>query len=245
MELDNLLSQLSLKGFSAALTKQQENPVYNEMPFEERLIQLLQAELSERLNRKIKRNLAAAKLKEKMARVEDIDYGIQRGLNKSIMTSLIGGDYLRRKQNIIITGPTGTGKSYIAQALANRAILDGYTARYYRVPRLMEELKLARLEGDYIKMLSRLARFNLLILDDFGISAFEADEANDLLEVIEDRVGVNSTIVTSQLPIDNWYDCLKNATVADAILDRLVHSSHKIKLSGESVRKLKSEENIV
>nr|WP_281285467.1 ATP-binding protein [Deferribacter autotrophicus] len=97
----------------------------------------------------------------------------------------------------------------------------------------------------YIKMLSRLARFNLLILDDFGISAFEADEANDLLEVIEDRVGVNSTIVTSQLPIDNWYDCLKNATVADAILDRLVHSSHKIKLSGESVRKLKSEENIV
>ena len=243
MELSNLLSQLNLKGFNAALTKQQENPVYNELSFEERLLQLLQAELSERMNRKIKRNLVAAKLKENMARVEDIDYSIPRGLDKSVMVSLIGGEYLRRKQNIIITGPTGTGKSYIAQALANRAILDGYTARYYRVSRLMEDLKLARLEGDYVKMLSRLAKFNLLILDDFGINPLEADEANDLLEVIEDRVGVNSTIITSQLPIDSWYDCLNNATVADAILDRLVYSSHKINLSGESIRKLKSEEN--
>jgi len=240
MLLDNLLNELGLKGFSLALRRQMEDAKYLEVSFEERLVQLLQSEQIERMNRKIKRNMSMAKIKEKNARVEDIDYRIKRGLDKSLMLSLISGDYLKRKQNILITGPTGTGKSYIAQSLANRAIYDGYTARYYRLPRLMEELKLWRVEGTYMKHLARISRFNLLILDDFGINPLRADEANDLLEIIEDRVGISSTIVTSQLPIESWYDYLNNDTVADAILDRLIHSSYKLKLEGESVRKLKA-----
>ena len=241
MLLENLLNELGFKGFSAALRRQLDDPKYLDVSFEERLVQLLQAEHIERMNRKIKRNIGVAKLKEKNARVEDIDYSIKRSLDKSLMLSLIAGDYLKRKQNILITGHTGTGKSYIAQALAYRAICDGYTAKYYRVPRLMEELKLARLDGTYMKNLARISRFNLLILDDFGIKPLSSDDANDLLEIIEDRVGVSATIVTSQLPIESWYDYLNNDTVADAILDRLVHSSYKIEMDGDSVRKLQAK----
>lgn len=241
MPLEDLLNTLGLTGFHTALHRQLDDPGYRDVPFEDRLHQLLQAELTDRMNRKIKRNMAHAKFKDRTARVEDIDYRIPRGLEKSLIISLIGGEYLSRKQNVILTGPTGTGKSYIAQALAYRAICDGYTARYYRLPRLMEDMKLARLDGSYMKLLNRIARFQLLILDDFGINPLSADDANDLLEVIEDRVGVSCTIVTSQLPIDRWYDYLNNDTVADAILDRLVHSSHKIKMKGESVRKLQAE----
>jgi DNA replication protein DnaC len=225
----------------AALDRQLENPHYGELPFEERLSQLLLAEASERASRKISRNMKAAKFKDCSARAEDIDYRMPRGLDKSVMLSLIGGDYLARKQNILVTGPTGTGKSFISQALGNRAVCDGYTSRYYRIPRLMEELKLARLDGTYVKTLEKLARFNLLVLDDLGINPLSADDANDLLEVIEDKIGSGSLIVTSQLPLERWYDYLNNDTVADAILDRLLHGSHKIKLKGESIRKSLSE----
>jgi DNA replication protein DnaC len=239
--LNNLLANLNLKGMQTALDRQLENPHYGELPFEERLSQLLLAEASERASRKISRNLKAAKFKDRSARAEDIDYRMPRGLDKSVMLSLIGGDYLARKQNILITGPTGTGKSFISQALGNRAVCDGYTSRYYRIPRLMEELKLARLDGTYVKTLEKLARFNLLVLDDLGINPLSADDANDLLEVIEDKIGSGSLIVTSQLPQERWYDYLNNDTVADAILDRLLHGSHKIKLKGESIRKSLSE----
>lgn len=239
--LNNLLADLNLKGMQTALDRQIENPHYGELPFEERLSQLLLAEASERASRKISRNLKAAKFKDRSARAEDIDYRMPRGLDKSVMLSLIGGDYLKRKQNILITGPTGTGKSFISQALANRSVCDGYTCRYYRIPRLMEELKLARLDGTYVKTLEKLARFNLLVLDDLGINPLSADDANDLLEVIEDKIGSGSIIITSQLPLERWYDYLNNDTVADAILDRLLHGSHKIKLKGESIRKSQSE----
>lgn len=241
MTVNDLMRNLGFVGMETALRRQQESPQYLEMPFEDRLYQLLQAEETERINRKIKCNITRAKLKDRYARIEDIDYGIPKRLDKSLMLSLVSGDYVRRKQNIIITGATGTGKSYIAQALAYRAICDGFTARYYRMPRLMEDLKLSRLNGTYINTLNQIARFHLLILDDFGISPLGSDDANDLLEVIEDRVRVSSTIITSQLPLDNWYDYLNNETVADAILDRLIHNSYKIDLKGESVRKIKAE----
>ncbi|XOB66212.1 IS21-like element helper ATPase IstB [Deferribacteres bacterium DY0037] len=240
-KLENLIAELKLAGLEAALSRQMENPQYRDLPFEDRLLQLLQAESAERLSRKIKRNMAQAKFKDLNARVEDIDYTIPRGLDKSAMLSLISGGYLHKKQNILITGPTGTGKSFIAQALANMAVRDGLTARYYRLPRLMDEMKLARLDGTYVKGLNKIARYNLLILDDFGINPLTADDANDLLEVIEDRAGISSVIVTSQLPVDRWYDYLNNDTVADAILDRLLHSSHKIKLKGESIRKIQAD----
>jgi len=241
MTVNDLMKEMGFSGMESALSRQQENPEYQDMPFDDRLYQLLQAEQTGRMSRKIKRSITRAKLKDRYARVEDIDYSISRGLDKSVILFLVTGEYLNRKQNILTTGPTGTGKSFLAQALAQRAICDGFTARYYRMPRLMEDLKLARLDGTYMKTLSQIARFNLLILDDFGINPLSADDANDLLEVVEDRVGVSSTIITSQLPISRWYDYLNNDTVADAILDRLLHSSHKINLKGESVRKLQAE----
>jgi DNA replication protein DnaC len=240
-KLEDLIAELKLAGLEAALSRQMENPQYRDLPFEDRLLQLLQAESAERLSRKIKRNMAQARFKDLNARAEDIDYSIPRGLDKSAMLSLISGEYLHKKQNILITGPTGTGKSFIAQALANMAVRDGHTARYYRLPRLMDEMKLARLDGTYVKGLNKIAKYNLLILDDFGINPLTADDANDLLEVIEDRANISSVIVTSQLPVDRWYDYLNNDTVADAILDRLLHSSHKIKLKGESIRKIQAD----
>jgi DNA replication protein DnaC len=152
-------------------------------------------------------------------------------------------NFIRNHQNIIITGKTGTGKSYVAQALANRAILDGFKAYYIRVPTLLEDIKISRADGTYTSLLRKYSRFQLLVLDDFGITQMSADDATNLFEIIEDRTEINSTIITSQLPVSQWYDYLNNDTVADAILDRIVHSSHRIELEGESMRKLRSNIN--
>ena len=172
--------------------------------------------------------------------IEDIDYKTPRGMDKSVILHLANGDWITRAQNIIITGPTGAGKTYLACALAHRACRMGSTAFYTRIPRLFQELAIARGDGSYPTIMKKLTKTKVLILDDFGLAPMTAPERRDLLEVIEDRHGLSSTIVATQLPIEAWHEHIRDPTIADAILDRLIHSAHKINLKGESMRKLRS-----
>ena len=228
-------------GFKTALLRQNEDPNYTRLSFEERLYQLLEAEHAERSDRRIRRLLSQAKLRDNQAKLEELEYSAERGLDRSVILSLASCSYIAKKQNILITGATGVGKSFLAQALARRAIFEGYGARYYRVTRLLEEIKLARLEGTYTKTLARISKFNLLILDDFGVSPLKPDEVNDLFEIIEDRTLSGSTIITAQLPVKEWHAYLQNETIADAMMDRLIYSAHRIEMKGESMRKMLSE----
>ena len=232
------LDTLGLIGFKRALVRQSEDPNYAKVSFEERLYQLLEAEASERANRKIKRLLAQAKLKDRQASLDALEYSPKRGLDRSTILSLASGEYVIKGQNILITGATGTGKSFLAQALAKQAIFEGYSARYYRVTRLLEEIKLARLDGSYTKALARISKYALLVLDDFGVSGLKPDEVNDLFEVIEERTLSGSTIITAQLPVKEWHAYLGNETIADAMMDRLIYSAHRVEMKGESMRKM-------
>ena len=232
------LDTLGLIGFKRALVRQSEDPNYAKVSFEERLYQLLEAEASERANRKIKRLLAQAKLKDRQASLDALEYSPKRGLDRSTILSLANGEYIIKGQNILITGATGTGKSFLAQALAKQAIFEGYSARYYRVTRLLEEIKLARLDGSYTKALARISKYALLVLDDFGVSGLKPDEVNDLFEVIEERTLSGSTIITAQLPVKEWHAYLGNETIADAMMDRLIYSAHRVEMKGESMRKM-------
>ena len=244
MTLATLTQQLDTLGFSgckSALQRQSEDAAYARLSFEERLYQLLEAEIAERRDKKIKRLLTQAKLKDKQASLDMIEYSAKRGLERSFILSLASGEYIKKNQNILITGATGVGKSFLAQALSKQAIFEGYSARYYRVSRLLEELKVARLAGDYTKTLQKLSRYNLLILDDFGVTPLKSDELNDLFEVIEERTLCGSTIITAQLPIKEWHSYLGNATIADAMMDRLIYSAHRIELKGESMRKVMAQ----
>ena len=244
MTLSTLTQQLDILGFTglrAALQRQSEDANYAQLPFEERLYQLLEAEQSERREKKIKRLLSQAKLKDRQAALDQIEYSAKRGLGRSQILSLASGEYIAKGQNVLITGATGVGKSFLAQALAKQAIFEGYSARYYRVSRLLEEIKIARLEGSYTKTLQKLSRISLLILDDFGVTPLKADELGDLFEVIEERTLSGSTIITAQLPVKEWHNYLGNATIADAMMDRLIYSAHRIEMKGESMRKVLSE----
>lgn len=239
--LTQQLDTLGFSGFKAALLRQSEDANYAQLPFEERLYGLLEAEQSERREKKIKRLLSQAKLKERQASLDIVEYSAKRGLERSQILSLASGEYISKRQNILITGATGVGKSFLAQALAKQAIFEGYSARYYRVTRLLEEIKIARLEGSYTKALQKLSRINLLILDDFGVTPLKADELNDLFEVIEERTLSGSTIITAQLPVKEWHNYLGNATIADAMMDRLIYSAHRIEMKGESMRKVMAQ----
>ena len=239
--LTQQLDTLGCSGFKTALQRQSEDANYTQLTFEERLYQLLEAEQSERSNKKIKRLLSQAKFKDRQASLDAIEYGSKRGIERSQILSLASGEYIGKGQNILITGATGVGKSFLAQALAKQAIFEGYSAKYYRVTRLLEEIKLARLEGSYTKTIQKLSRINLLILDDFGVTALKADELSDLFEVIEERTFAGSTIITAQLPVKEWHNYLGNATIADAMMDRLIYSAHRIEMKGESMRKVMSE----
>ena len=236
--LTQQLDTLGFSGFKTALQRQSEDTNYAQLSFEERLYGLLEAEISERKNKKIKRLLTQAKLKERQASLDMVEYSAKRGLERSHILSLASGEYIDKHQNILITGPTGVGKSFLAQALARQAIFEGKSARYYRVSRLLEEIKVARLAGDYTKTLQKISRFDLLILDDFGVTPLKSDELNDLFEVIEERTLSGSTIITAQLPVKEWHSYLGNATIADAMMDRLIYSAHRIELKGESMRKV-------
>jgi len=234
------ITTLGYQGLKSAYLRQSEDVSYGKLDFEDRLYQLLDAQDIFLKNKRIIMNHRLSKIKDKQASIEDVEYKPDRRINKSQLHSLGSLNFIRSHQNIIITGKTGTGKSYLAQALANRAIIDGFKACYIRTPTLLEEIRIARIDGTYTNLLKKYSRFKLLVLDDFGVSPMQDDDATNLFEIIEDRTEINSTIVTSQLPVKEWYGYLNNNTIADAILDRVVHSSHRIELEGESMRKVKS-----
>jgi len=239
-QLQEKITILGYQGMKEAYVRQCEDVSYQAMSFEERLHQLLDAQDIFMMNKRIAMNHKLSKIKDKEAAMDAIDYQGQRHLDKVQLRSLCELNFIRANQNIIITGKTGTGKSYIAQALANRAIYDGYKAYYIRTPTLLEEIRIARVDGTYTNLLKKYSRFQLLILDDFGVSQIVEDDATNLFEIIEARTSINSTIITSQLPVNQWYAYLNNNTIADAILDRVVYSSHRIELEGESMRKVYS-----
>ncbi len=233
------LYSLKLAGMAEALKGQLADPAMNDLSFEERFAMLADAEYLFRENKRMKRLLKSAKLKLS-ASLEDIDYKAPRGLDKSVMRSLATCGWIRKRQNVIIVGPTGTGKTFLACALAQRACREGLSAFYLRTPALYRTLAMARADGSYGRVLSRLGRTTLLVLDDLGLAALADHERTDLLEVVEDRHGSASTVITSQLPVEHWHEVIGDPTIADAILDRLVHNAHRISLKGESMRKAKA-----
>lgn len=237
--IKELSDELGLQTLYKSLQEQLQQPEYASLEFTKRVQLLLEAESMQRKNRKIKRLQSLAKLQDKHASIEDLTFQ-GRALDKSLILELASTSFIEKSHNVILVGPTGTGKSYLAQALANKAMQKGYSAHYIRVPRLMQYLGSIRGDDQYLKYLQKLSKFKLLILDDFGVSPLKAQESRDLLEIIEDRSKLSSTIITSQLPIKEWHGYLHNPTVADAILDRVVHNSYKIEFSGESLRKTKN-----
>ena len=234
--IHNLTTDLGYKGFKEAYMRQIEDIAYHSLGFEERLYQLLQAQDVFLNNKRVSMNLKLSKIKNKQALLEDLDYDPKRKLNKAQILSLASMDFIRSRQNIIINGKTGTGKTFLAEAFAIRAIQEGFSAYYIRTATLLEEINLSRIDGSYTNLIKRFARYKLLILDDFGISPITADDATNLFEIIEARNQMASTIITSQLPVKDWYGYLQNNTIADAILDRVVNSSHRVFIDGDSLR---------
>jgi len=230
------LKTLKLNGMVQGLLNQEQHPAIDQMSFEERLGLLVDREMTDRLDRRLKNRLHQARLKQN-ACLEDVNYQANRGLDKALLQSLQDCQWIKKHLNILITGPTGVGKSWIACALAHKACREGYTAIYQRLPRLFQELPLAKGDGSYSKLLHRLGKTDVLLLDDWGLATLTAEQRRDLLEILEDRHGSRSTIVTSQLPIDQWHSTIGDSTLADAIMDRLVHNAYKIKLEGDSLRK--------
>lgn len=230
------LETLRLAGMAKALKEQWQMPDINELVFEERLGLLVDRETALRESRRMQSRLRKAKLRQN-ASLEDIDFRHPRGLDKSLIVKLADCQWIKNHQNLLITGPTGVGKSYLACAFAQKVCREGYSAVYVRIVRLFEDLSLARGDGRYIKMLTGLAKTDLLILDDYGLAKLSQDQRHDLMEILEDRNGTRSTLVTSQLPVEHWHEQIGDPTMADAILDRLVHNAHKIQLKGGSMRK--------
>ncbi len=231
------LRGLRLDGMVHAIADQATSSAAAEMAFDERLAMLVQREIDWRDGKRLTRLLKAARLKVSSACLEDIDWRGSRGLDRNLITALAGGDWLRHGHNVLITGATGVGKTWLACALAQQAARSGFTVLYVRAPRLLEELRVAHGDGSFSRRLMQLARIDLLAIDDFAIAPVTAAERNDLLELLDDRVGTRATLITSQLPVTAWHEWLNDPTLADAILDRIVHSAHKIALKGESMRK--------
>lgn len=232
------LHALRLTGMAEALQEQLKNPL-TDLDFESRLGLLIEREWHLRENRRLKRRLTQAKLQQ-AACIEDIDYTHPRGLNKANILELARGQWVYQHLNLLITGPTGCGKTYIACAMTHKACLIGFTSRYYRLPRLWNELKMAKANGSYSAWLSQLAKVDLLVLDDWGLASPDEEQRRDLLEILDDRYQKRSTIITSQLPTTHWHEHLNDATLADAILDRLLHNAVRIELKGDSLRKNKN-----
>lgn len=234
------LHTLKLTGMAHALRTQLEQPNTFDLAFEERLAMLIDHEIIERDNRRLTRLLKGARLRVQ-ACVEEIDYRHQRGLHKAQMASLITCEWIKAHQNLCLTGPTGTGKTWLACAIGNQACRQGLSVRYIRLTRLFETLRIAHGDGSYTRLMNQLAKIDLLILDDWGIQKITAAQRNDLMEVIEDRHNHRATLIASQLPIEHWHQYIGEATLADAILDRLLHGAHRITLEGESLRRVKNQ----
>lgn len=237
------LNQFKLYGMAEALAEQVQGTMYTSLSFEERLALLVDREMTVRDNRRLTNLLRGARLRYSSACPEEIDFRTPRGLSKEAILSLMQNGWVKGKQNVIITGPTGSGKTFIACALANSACRSGHSAYYIRLPRLLQELHIARGDGSYGKLLTRLAKYTILVIDDWGLAKLGDKERRDILEVFEDRHGITSTIVASQIPTDKWHDAIGDPTIADAVLDRMVHNAHMITMSlkAESMRKLMSK----
>jgi DNA replication protein DnaC len=231
------LRQLKLGGMAGALQNQLEQVgTYEGLAFTERLSLLVEQEILGREQRKQQRLIRQARFKLS-ACVHDIDYQHPRNLTPAQIARLAQGDWIHRGQNLLLTGPCGSGKTYLACALGHNACLHGYHVRYYRLSRLLLELTQAKADGSYYKLLKQQARIQLLIIDDWGLEPLQPAHRNDLLEIMDDRHGQTSTLVASQLPTDQWYASIGDNTLADAILDRLMHNAHRLQLKGESMRK--------
>ena len=233
------LSELRLHALARAWRGQQEDPSLGDLGFDERLALLVEAEWSDRQNKRLGRLLREAKLRISGACLEDLDYAKERQLDRSLVRQLAAGRWIEAHHNVVISGATGVGKTYLACALAQQACRLGYRALYRRAPRLFDELALARADGSYPRLLARFARTDVLVLDDWGLSPVADTDRRDLLEIMDDRHGSTSTAVISQLPTDQWYASIGDNTLADAILDRLMHNAHRLQLKGESMRKRK------
>lgn len=234
----NKMHALKLPGMAAELERQLSTPSIDSLPFEDRIRVLVDQEMTYRDNKRLHLLLKKSKLQISSS-IEDIDYRASRGLDKSLMLSLATLEWIRHQTNVVITGPTGTGKTWLACALGNQACRQGLSTYFIRVPLLTDELFSARATGSFQKRLEQLVKYDLVILDDWGIESFTKRAQLDLLELIDGRFGKKATIITSQIPMEKWHDALDHKTAADAILDRIVHSSHAIKLSGESMRRRK------
>jgi DNA replication protein DnaC len=232
------LKAMRFTGMARALEEQMQMAEIDSLSFEERLGLLIDREMTERENRRLTTRLRKAKLRQNAA-IEDIDYHHPRGLDRSLMAKLSSCQWISQHLNVLITGPTGCGKTYIACALAHKACREGYSAHYTRLPRLFQQLHIAKGDGRYGKLLASFAKTHLLILDDWGLAKLTSEQRHDLLEILEDRHDLRSTVVAAQLPVDNWHEIIGAPTLADAILDRLIHNAYKINLKGESMRKQK------
>lgn len=231
------LKTLRLPGMLAAFEEQQASSAAASLSFDERFAMLVDREQTWRENRRVARLLREARLKSGQACLEDVRYGAGRKLDRAMVAQLGSCQWIRAHQNLILTGATGCGKTWLACALGNAACRQGLSVVYVRTPRLFEELRIAHGDGSFGRRLAALAKTDLLILDDWGLAPLNQSERNDLLEILDDRVGTRSTLITSQLPVEHWHAYLNDPTLADAILDRVIHAAHKLTLAGESLRK--------
>lgn len=230
------LQQLKLTGMLHALQEQEAIPDIRSLPFEERLGLMVDRELTERGNRRMQTRLRMAKLKHGAA-LEDIDFKSARGLDRSLILKLADCEWVSSHLNVLITGATGVGKTWLACALANKACREGYSSYYVRLSRLFQDLDIGRADGRYAKMMKQLAKTDVLVMDDWGLAVLSDQHRRDLLEILDDRYNLRATIITSQLPIAHWHEAVGDPTLADAILDRVVHNAYKINISGNSMRK--------
>jgi len=230
------LAALRLTGMADAFRDQLHLPESHALSFEERLGLLVDREMTARHDRRLTTRLRQAKLRLQ-ATLEDLDYRHPRGLDKALLLRLASCQWVQARQNVLITGPTGIGKTWLACALGHQACREGYTVLYLRLPRLLQDLPLAKGDGRYPKLMAALAKTTLVILDDWGLAPLSDGQRRDVLELLEDRHGRGATLVTSQFPVEHWHEAIGDPTLADAILDRLVHNAYKITLRGDSMRK--------
>jgi DNA replication protein DnaC len=234
------LNSMRFYGMARALNDQSKQPDINSLSFDERFALLVDQEYDDRENRRLKNRLRQARLKQ-TACMEDIDYREPRGLDKKFCMQLASCDWVKKHLNLFAIGPTGSGKTYLACALAHKACLRGFSAYYVRLPKLLPQLSIAKGDGTYMKIMKNLEKTDVLVLDDWGLLKMNAEHRRDILEILDDRHDKRSTIITSQLPVNLWHESIDDNTLADAILDRIVHNSYRIELKGESMRKLKSK----
>jgi DNA replication protein DnaC len=237
------LRELGLQGMLKGLDQQLSSADYHALSFDERLGLLIDAEASYRDSKLLSSRLKTAKLRHQ-ACIENLNFRKPRGLDKAAMLQLSSCQWVREHRNVLVTGPTGVGKTYVACALAHKACQQGFKALYERAPRLLNSLAVARADGSYNGLLTKLSKLDVLVIDDFGLQQLNDDMARDLLEIVDDRTDIRSTILASQLPSESWHDTISNPTLADAILDRVVHKSYKLKLKGPSLREPKHNDEL-